>query len=478
MGNNPGPKSDGLNEKGRTAAFAVVLSAVVLEVADTTIVNTALPAIRADLNASSMAMQWIVAGYLLTLGSLLLLGGRLGDAMGHARVFLWGVSIFIAASALCGLAQDPTQLVLARLVQGAAAAVMAPQSMAIVQLLYTPLERVSRLAWFGVIVGLAAILGPIVGGLLIQMDFFGLGWRLIFLINLPIGLLAIAAGTKVLPAAGERSSLLIDPVGAVVFAAGFGGLLYALITEDERLPMAGRLLICLVAFTFLLWGWRRARRRKALTLPSIIEPALFRIATFRWGTFAAFAFSAASIGFLLVFAVALQQGLGQTPLEVALVHIPFGAGVMLGIGLLVPRLLPRFGKWLPICGGLVMMFAIVGALHAMAGGDGGSVALLLLLACAGLGMGILSGPLSPIVVARVGSQDAGAASAAFRTAQQLGGSLGIALVGGAYFASKDGEMPAGIAGLLPAAAAVAVLLAVAIIFVACLPDEIFSKENE
>ena len=157
-----------LTDRQRTLAFVTVLIAFVLEVADTTIVNTALPEIRRALDASSAAMQWIVAGYLLVLGALLLLGGRLGDAFGYRRMFLIGVAGFIATSALCGFAQTPEQLVIGRLLQGAAGAMMGPQVMAIVQTLFSPLERVARLAWFGVIGGLAAILGPILGGLLIE----------------------------------------------------------------------------------------------------------------------------------------------------------------------------------------------------------------------------------------------------------------------------------------------------------------------
>ncbi|OYZ40184.1 MAG: MFS transporter, partial [Novosphingobium sp. 16-62-11] len=215
-----------LDERQKSLAFFTVLIAVVLEVADSTIINTALPAIRSGLDASAAAMQWIVAGYLLALGALLLLGGRLGDAFGHRRLFLGGVAGFIIASALCGLAQTPTQLVVARILQGSAGAMMGPQTMAIVQLLYTPLERVARLAWFGMIIGLAAIVGPIVGGLLIELNLFGLGWRLIFLINLPIGLFALLLGRSTLPRAdAAHHGLAIDLVGAALFAAGFGIML-------------------------------------------------------------------------------------------------------------------------------------------------------------------------------------------------------------------------------------------------------------
>lgn len=464
-----------ISERRRTAAFVCVLIAVVLEVADTTIVNTALPAIRESLNASAGAMQWIVAGYLLALGALLLLGGRLGDALGHARVFLWGIGLFVVASALCGLARDAGELVAARLVQGAAAALMAPQGMALVQLLFSPLERVTRMAMFGLIVGLAAIIGPVLGGILIELDLFGLGWRLIFLINLPIGLAAIVLGRMVLPPAETHTSLRVDPLGAAIFAVGFGALLYALIDGAEnglRPIIAG---LAITGVVLLVAGWKRAGKRRAAQLPSIIAPELFAIGTFCWGTVSAFAFSAGSMGFLLVFAVALQQGLGQSPLDTALVHIPFGLGVMAGVAVLVPKLLPRFGKWLPLAGGLAMIIGTLATLALIACGDGGSAALVAALTLAGVGMGALSGPLGPIVVAEVSRAQAGTASATFRTSQQVGGALGIALAGSAYFALSGAG--ASLAGLLPAAIVITVLLALAMLAVWRLPKQLFAKEG-
>ncbi len=465
-----------MSDRRRSLAFITVLVAVVLEVVDTTIVNTAIPLIRTSLNASPAAMQWIVAGYLLALGSLLLLGGRLGDALGHSRVFLIGVAGFVITSLLCGLARDPQELVIARLLQGASGAIMAPQSMAIIQLLYTPLERVKQLAYFGVILGLAAILGPIVGGILIELNLLGLGWRLIFLINLPIGLFAITLGWFVLPDAETKAELRIDPIGALVFCGAFGVLLYGLIEGSEKGWRPELLALMVIGILLAAFGWARAKRRLAAQLPTIVRPDLFRIGTFRWATAASFGFSAGSIGFLLVFAVALQTGLGLTPLETALVHIPFGAGVMLGVGFIVPRLLPRIGKKLPTAGGSLMLAATVAVMLLIRGGNGGNAILLLVLMLAGVGMGCLQGPLGPIVVAEVPRELAGTASATFRTSQQVGGALGIALVGGAYFA-LGGTIEPALQGLLPAALVVACLLALAVVSVSLLPARLFAHED-
>jgi EmrB/QacA subfamily drug resistance transporter len=473
-----------LDERQRARAFFTVLTAVVLEVADTTIVNTALPAIRDGLGASAAAMQWIVAGYLLTLGSLLLLGGRLGDAFGHRRLFLGGVAGFVAASALCGLAPTPSVLVLARVLQGAAGAMMGPQTMAIVQLLYTPLERVRRLAFFGMIIGLAAILGPILGGFLIELNLFGLGWRLIFLINLPVGLFALVMGRLTLPRTGEEHAfargrgLSIDLLGAALFAAGFGLILLALIQAHEDLDTGCAAAILVGGIAAVSLAVRRAILRRAAGLPAMIEPSLFALPTFRWGVIAAMAFNSGAVGFLMIFAVALQQGLALSPLQTALIHIPFGFGVMVAVGLLVPRLLPRLGRVLPMAGGVLMALGIAGSLALMGASVAGGPLLVTTLALAGVGFGTLSGPLGPIVVSDVPRTHAGTASATMRTAQQLGGALGIALVGSAYFAAGGHDAAARLAGLAPGGLMVSALLCVSVLAVSRLPATLFAGERK
>jgi len=480
----PGKQPHELDDRQRALAFFTVLTAVVLEVADTTIVNTALPAIRDGLGASPAAMQWIVAGYLLTLGSLLLLGGRLGDTFGHDRLFLGGVASFVAASALCGLAPTPGVLVLARVLQGAAGAMMGPQTMAIVQLLYTPLERVKRLAFFGMIIGLAAIVGPIIGGFLIELNLFGLGWRLIFLINLPVGLFALAMGRITLPRTGEEHAsksgrgLAIDLTGAALFALGFGLILFALIQAHENLGPAAAAAILAAGLGAVILGVRRSITRRANGLPAMIEPTLFALPTFRYSVMASMAFNSSSVGFLMIFAVALQQGLALTPLKTALIHIPFGFGVMVAVGLLVPRLLPRFGRLLPMAGGVLMAGGINSSLAQVHAGIAGGPLLVVTLALAGIGFGTLSGPLGPIAVSEVPRTHAGTASATMRTAQQLGGALGIALVGSAYFAVGGHDAAARLAGLIPGAVMIAALLTIAILAVSRLPTTLFAAERK
>jgi EmrB/QacA subfamily drug resistance transporter len=428
----------------RTAAFVTVLTAFVLEVADATIVNTALPQIRAGLGASETAMQWIAAAYFLSLGSLLLIGGRLGDIYGYRRMFLIGVASFVATSCLCGLARNAQELVAARLLQGAAGAIMGPQVMAIVQILYSPLERVGRLAWFGVLGGLAAILGPIMGGLLIELNLFGLGWRMIFLINLPIGLLSLWAALRFIPVTRSDGGIRIDAGGTLLFMLAFALLLVALI-EGGELDWPWWCFTALAASAgLMIIGWHHARRRERRIGSAVIATQLFRLRTFSWGLMAVLAFSAASAGFLLVFAISLQQGIGLDALGTSLRHVPFGLGVMAGISLIGRRYLPLLGRWLLIGGAVTMSLAGGVALHLVADGLTNEVALAAALLIAGLGMGMLAGPLPPVIVADVDRTQAGAASATLKTAQQIGGAMGVAGIGAAYFSvAGDGRAGGG-----------------------------------
>ncbi|MEZ5742427.1 MAG: MFS transporter [Sphingomonadaceae bacterium] len=459
----------------KMAAFLAVLVAFVLEVADSTIVNTALPQIKAGLGGGQSAMQWIAAAYFLSLGSFLLIGGRLGDIYGYRRVFLSGIGAFTLASCLCGLARNAEELVAARFFQGAAGALMAPQVMAIVQVLFTPLERVGKLAWFGVIGGLASILGPILGGLLIEADFMGLGWRMIFLINLPIGLLAIAAAARFVPDMRQNPDQRIDYAGAALFVVAFALLLLALIEGPELRWPAWTIACAAAGLALVRIGWRHARGRIANGRTGIIAPDLFRLPTYGWGVAAVTVFSGAASGFLLVFAISLQQGLGLSALDTALLHVPFGFGVMGGISLIGRHYLPRYGKWLIIAGAAVMASTGGLALMSIAGGQPGDAGLLLLLGLAGMGMGMVMGPLPPVVMADVERSKAGTASAMMRTAQQIGGAAGIALIGAAYFSVGQGTAAARLEGLQPAGLVFILALIATGMFALRLPRNIFGQ---
>lgn len=450
-------------------ALLTLVVAVVLEIVDLTIINTALPAIARDFGADAEAVQWIVAGYALSFALLLMTGGRLGDSHGYRNMFLLGVTGFTLASLACGMASSARALVVARMLQGAAGALMAPQVMALVQVLFEPLERVSKLALFGLIGGLAAIAGPILGGLLIEADLFGLGWRLVFLINLPVGLLAICGGWLYLPATRSSRPAGFDWPGTLLFGCAVLALLWPLTRAEAgwnwREPVS------LGSALPLGWlAWRHVGRRVATVRAALFDPVLLGVRPFRLGLFLSIGFAAANAGFLLAFAFALQTERGATPLVTGLLHMPFGLGAMIGIAVLGRNFLPRYGKWVLVIGGGVMMVASACVLAGIGAFALPWLSLAPLLVVAGLGMGSLSGCIAPVSLAQVDRAHAGAASALLKTAQQLGAALGIALAGSVYFAwNHRFGLPASVA----ASAVIATLLLFCVLVAARLPERIF-----
>lgn len=461
----------GLTRRQQNLALITLIVAVVLEIVDLTIVNTALPAIAGAFSAKPEAVQWIVAGYALSFSLLLLAGGRLGDAFGYRRMFLWGVAGFTLASGACGLAQTAEQLVAARLLQGATGALMSPQAMAMMQVLFDPLERVSKLALFGLVGGLASIAGPILGGLLIEANLFDLGWRLIFLINLPVGLFALISGYYFLPDRRSSTGAGYDVAGMLLFGFAVLGLLWPLTRAEAGWGWAEA--ASLGASLPLFWmGWRHVSARVRLGRPALFDPALLSIRPFRVGLGISIAFAAANAGFLLAFAFALQAERGQTPLVTGLLHMPFGFGAMIGIAVLGRTFLPRVGKWVLVAGGSVMLLTASMVLAGIGLFALPWAAMVPLLLLTGTGMGALSGSIAPVSVAQVDRDHAGAASGLLKTSQQLGGALGIALVGSVYFAwGRLGGVP-------PSTGAIMVIAALLVLCIACaaaLPDDIFKK---
>lgn len=462
-----------LTKRQQNLALVTLIVAVVLEIVDLTIVNTALPAITGDLKAKPEAIQWIVAGYALSFALLLMAGGRLGDSLGYRRMFLWGVSGFTLASAACGLAQSPEQLVAARLLQGAAGAVMSPQALALMQVLFSPLERVSKLAMFGLVGGLAAIAGPVLGGLLIELDLLGLGWRLIFLINLPIGLFALVSGWFFLPDRRSSGPAGFDGLGTLLFGLAVLGLLWPLTRAEAGWGWREMASIAVVV-PLMVMAWRHVTVRVQAGHAALFDPSLLAIAPFRLGLGMSIAFAAANAGFLLTFAFALQSERGATALTTGLLHMPFGLGAMVGIAVLGRNFLPRFGKWVMVLGGLVMLVTSVLVLAGIGLWVLSWAELAPLLVLAGLGMGTLSGCISPVTVAQVDRDHAGAASGLLKTAQQIGGALGIAVAGSVYFAWNSS---AGTPSSLAAAAVIAALLGLCVVLAWLLPRSIFHQPS-
>jgi EmrB/QacA subfamily drug resistance transporter len=427
----------------RTIALIVVAAAFVMDIVDLTIVNVALPTLQRTLGAGDGAVQWIVAGYATVFAVLLAVGGRLGDIYGYRRMLMIGMAGFSLASLGCGLAPGVKVLIAARLVQAVAAATMLPQIMSIVQRLFLPHERVSALGVFGVLGGTAAVLGPVLGGLIIGGDFFGLGWRPIFLVNVPIGLVLLPIAGRLLPAGRSAHAPVLDIGGVLLIIATAFSLVFPIIQ--------GR------ALGWPIWCWPlmalslpfgcllavHSRRRIARGQDTLFVPSLLRLHGFALGLAVSMIFQMAIASLLFTLSLTLQNGLGFTPARAALAHIPYALGSTLAIGYLARRLVPRFGARIIIWGGVVMMAgcAALGLeLTLLAPGTISVAQLAVPMLLFGIGMGLVGGPLSPIALADVDIALAGAASGLLKTVQEMGGAIGVALIGGLYFA-LDGSGP-------------------------------------
>ncbi|MEE3623558.1 MFS transporter [Nitrospirillum sp. BR 11752] len=459
-----------LSPRRRLLAVAVVAIAFVMDLVDTTIVNVAVPAIRQSLGAGPAAVQWLVAGYSMAFAVLLITGGRLGDLYGYRRIFLGGVAGFTIASALCGLATGPETLVAARLLQGLSAALMVPQVLALTQILYPADQRVAVMALFGVLGGLSAVLGPILGGFLIDADLFGLGWRPVFLLNLPVGVLGMALGLPVLPAGRSPHPGRADWTGTVLLAVALSALLLPLIQgRDSGWPAWCMASLAATLPLLALFAWH-VRRRIRRVGSALLVPALFRDRAFSVGLIVLVAFQVAMGGFFLVTTLSLQEGLGFTPTGAALIHVPFAVGASIGISVLGRRLILRAGRYTVTAGCLVMaasLPALWGALGGVGGGvaeggvvNGGLPPLLAAFLVAGIGMGLVAAALTPLTLVQTDPRHAGAAAGVVNATQQLGSALGVALVGLVFFRLAD---PRTAAAYLNAFGGAAVLTAAALL---------------
>ncbi|SLX32238.1 major facilitator superfamily transporter [Klebsiella quasipneumoniae] len=426
------------SERQRTLATLVVSIALVLEIIDVSIINVAIPVVQRDLLASPRQIEWVVTGYLFFFSILLLTGGRLGDLYGYRRLFISGLLAFGAASAGCGLAASPEMLVAMRIAQGASGAMMGPQILSLMQVLYRPHERFRVMSIFGLLGGAAGILGPVLGGIIIESNLFGLSWRPIFLINVPVIVVAVALAWRALPAVRSPEAKGIDPLGTLLAVVGGGALLLTLIEGPAlRWPlwMALPPLLSLITVS-LLWRHLLGRERRGGTL--LLPPAMLRDRFFRAGIVITLLYQLTTASLLLATALVLQSGLGFSPFHTALLHIPFALGAMFSIAVAGRRLSPRLGRNVTLVGVAVQMsgLLLMGYGIATAPGTLALTALGLGFGLCGCGMGLISAPLPAFAMAAIPVAHAGAASGLFRTGQQFGAALGMATLGGFYLAQS------------------------------------------
>lgn len=429
----PVPSSAGTAQRPSVLALLVMLSGTFMVVLDFFIVNVAIPSIQHDLHASAAALQLIVIGYGLANAAALITGGRLGDIHGRRRLFVIGVGVFTLASAACGMAPNAAVLVAARIAQGVAGALLQPQVLAMLGLLYTGAQRAKAFAAYGLALGLAAASGQIVGGLLIHANFGGLGWRGCFLINLPIGALALALSNRVLPPMqSQRSSRLDLPGMALVALTLTAAVLPLVVGRDEGWPLWS--FACLVASVPLLAVFRTHQRRLAARGGQpLVAPSLLAQRPFVLGLLLTLMFFAGNASLYFVLALYLQQGLGLPPLDSGLVFTALAVGFF-ATSMASPWFARRLGRHAIFTGALVLAVGHA-ALYGLLGRlSGQNVALMLpLLLVQGCGLGMVMAPLASTVLAGLPPQHAGVASGVMATVQQVGNALGVALIGILYY---------------------------------------------
>lgn len=427
---------------GRWIAMAALLVAAFMNLIDVTIVNVALPSLADAFGANDSQIEWVVAVYILTFALLLLPSGRLGDVIGRRRMFIWGVVVFTIGSTLCGLAPSIEGLVAARVVQGIGGAMMTPQTLALVPALFPPAERGLAFALFGLSAGLASVTGPLLGGSLIALDIWGMGWRPIFLVNIPIGFLAVAGALRFVPDVPGNADLKLDLVGVVIAATALLMILFPLI-EGRQIGwpwwcfamMIGALPVTAL---FLLWQRRQAARGAAQLIPA----SLFGNRNFILGSGIVMLIFAGIPGFFLVLAVMLQVGNGLTPLQSGLTTMPFSLGVLVAsiasgrLGLRWPRRRIMAGGLFLATGMLLLRFVVPGEGESLV-----RAGFILPLLIAGIGLGTGISPLFQTVLSNVSGADTGSASGTLQSFQQVGGALGLAVMGELFFGTLRGALP-------------------------------------
>jgi len=419
----------------RTIALIVVALAFAIDLLDNTIVNIAIPSIQSDLGASYAAIQWLTAGYALAFAVLLITGGRLGDVVGYKKLFMIGVAGFTIASLLSGLAWSTEVLVGARLFQGAMAALMVPQVMSLMQVMYKPKERGAVMGLFGAIGGLAASLGPVIGGLLIQANIGGLDWRPIFLINIPIGLFAFFAAIKYLPNGKSPHPLKLDVFGTGLIVVALGLLIFPLIQGRELdWPIWGFVMMAISLPIFAFFWWWQLKKNTKDASPLII-PSLFKANSFRVGLMVNVVFQMIMLGFFFTFTLLLQVGLGYKVLEAALTGLPTAVGISFSIGFLAQKLTKRLGRYTMSLGAIIMATGLGTILVALAlsGQNTQPWEFIPGLLLTGIGMGMIMGLMFSVTLKDVDTKHAGSASGTLNAVSQLGGAIGIAVVGVIFF---------------------------------------------
>ncbi|MFF5208480.1 MFS transporter [Streptosporangium sp. NPDC000396] len=425
--------------KRRWPALFVILAGSVMELLDATVTNIAGPTMRADLGGGSSMIQWLGAAYTLAMTTGLLTGGRLGDIVGRKRMFVIGAAGFVIGSLLCAVSVSPETVIAARMVQGLFGAAMIPQGLGMMREMFPPRELRMAFSAFGPVMGLSAVGGPILAGWLVEADLLGTGWRMIFLINLPIGLVTVLAAMRFLPATRPIRALTLDLPGAVLASLGSLMIVFPLVQGREQgWPAWAFAMMAASAAVFALFGWYESRKNRRGGDP-LIAPSLFRKRSFVGGMVTGTIYFCAFSGFSLVFNLYAQYGLGYSPLKAGLAGVPLSLGMVLGMGLM--QVVGKYGRKVLHVGAAIMTIAVVAFLLLIGPGVNPWLLAPVLLAT-GLGSALIMGPYFEITLAGVEPHETGSAGGTLNALQQAGGALGVALLGTVFFGAADGDLTA------------------------------------
>ena len=440
------------------AVLAIVLIADVMDLLDSTITVIAAPTISAGLHGGPELIKWLGASYALSLGVLLVTGGRLGDRYGRRRTFLIGIAGFTVASLACGLAWDPASIIVARLIQGAFGALLIPQGFGILGSVF-PREHIGKaFSTFGPILGLSAVGGPLLAGVLIDANLFGLSWRPMFLINIVLGVAGLVAGLRLLPRDRGDASVRIDGSGSVLLAGTMLGLLFGLIEGSTSgwtaLPIAAMAagLACFAAF---------CQRQRTAVAP-LIKPSLLRNRGFTAGLIVGLVVFAAIGGLIYAVSLYLQRGLGYSPLRAAVVGFaPVAAGLVIA-SVASMNLLGRLGRKLTLAGIVVTVAGVGWLLLLVTGSTPTAASLAPAMTVIGLGMGATFATIYDIAIGDIDPAEAGSASGSLSSIQQLANAIGPAIITTIYFDALSGGQGHAMSVSLGAVTGIGVLSALAV----------------
>ena len=449
-------------DPNRWRALAVCLIAGFMTLLDVSIVNVALPSMQQGLHAGPGAVSWVVSGYTLTFGLALVPAGKLGDTLGRKGLFLVGLALFTAVSVLCAAAPSPTWLVTARLLQGAAGGLLGPQVIGMIQQLFRGPERGRAFGLYGASIAVSTAVGPLAGGLLIQAAGRADGWRWVFLVNLPIGLIALVLGVTLLPKVpARRGNRGLDLVGVVLLGGGIACVLLPLVEQEQRsavrwwlLGLAAVLLACFLGWETL---WRRTGR------DPLVDLSLLRTRSYSAGSALGVVYFAGYTGLILVLTLYLQQGLHYSALEAGAASLPFALGSAVS-STMGGRAVYRFGRVMVVVGlvSVTLGLAATAVIVRYHSGSGVWLDILLPLLLVGLGSGLVIGPNQTLALQGVPPERGGSASAVLQTGQRIGTSLGTAVAATLFFhqlGATRGDYPQAVSlSLYGAAALVGVAL--------------------